>query len=209
MQEFNMNRYDQECWLSKKWTNLWGEFLRDYNRQNYSKKSSSGTDEVFQWYKQLEFLKSGEIVLNINVEKIDLDAPHQSVRNWLKNLLKRKNIIIITVLDKSTEILNSKPEERTEADEDVFEKMIAVTLKWINTYQKIIARKKINDLFEIELSDYKQQQSYPTNEHFRGPNNTRNNNMISQNPYSIPQGTYTKTSFPVCPYERTHRHIQN
>ena len=63
-------------------------------------------------------------------------------------------------------------------------KMVAVTLKRMNPYQKIIARKKINDiLFEIELSDYKQQQSHPTNEHFQGPINTSNNsNMISLNP---------------------------
>ena len=50
--------------------------------------------------------------------------------------------------------------------------------------QKIIARKKVNDvIFEIELSDYRQKQSYPMNEHFRGPINTSNNsNMIVQNP---------------------------
>ena len=62
----------------------------------------------------------------------------------------------MVVLDKSMEILNSKPEERTEADEDIFGKMVAATLKRLNPYQKIIARKKINGiLFEIELSDYK------------------------------------------------------
>ena len=59
MQEYDMNRYDYQ----KKWTNLRGEFLRDYNRQNNSKKSGWGTDEVFQstwkYYKRLEFLKSG------------------------------------------------------------------------------------------------------------------------------------------------------
>ena len=90
----------------------------------------------------------------------------------------------MAVLGKSMEILNSKPEERAEADKDIFGKMVAVTLKRMNPYQKIIARKKINDiLFEIELSDYKQQQSHPTNEHFRGPINTSNNsNMISLNP---------------------------
>ena len=60
------------------------------------------------------------------------------------------------------EILNSKPEARTEADEDIFGKMVAVTLKQMSPYQKIIAR----ILFEIKLSDYKQQQ---------GPINTSNN----------------------------------
>ena len=51
--------------------------------------------------------------------------------------------------------------------------MVAVTLKRMNPFRKMIARKKINDiLLEIELSGYKQQQSYPTNEHFRGPINT-------------------------------------
>ena len=53
-------------------------------------------------------------------------------------------------------------------------------------YQKIIVLKKIN---EIELSDYKQQQPYPMNEHFRG-----STNMISQNPCSMPQATYAETS---------------
>ena len=101
-------------------------------------------------------------------------------------------------------ILNSKPEEGIEADEDVFGKIVAGTLKQRNPYQKIIARKKINYiLFEIELSYYKQEQSYPKNKHFRGPINTSNNNdMISQNPHSIPQVTYAKTYFPVSPYDR-------
>ena len=57
----------------------------------------------------------------------------------------------MAVLDKSMEILNSKPEERAEADEDIFGKMVAVTLKRMNPYQKIIARKRANYvLFEIE-----------------------------------------------------------
>ena len=104
----------------------------------------------------------------------------------------------MAVLDKRMEILNSKPEVRAEANEDAFGKIVAVTLKRMNPYQKIIARKKINYniLFEIELSDCKQQQSYPMNEHFRCPINTSNNsNMISRNPYSIPQATCAKTSF--------------
>ena len=107
----------------------------------------------------------------------------------------------MAVLDKSMEILKSKPEERAEADEDIFRKMVAVTLKRMNPYQKIIARKRTNYIiFEIELSNYKQEQSHPMNEHFRGPINTSNkNNMISQNPYSIPQATYGKTSSPVSP----------
>ena len=57
----------------------------------------------------------------------------------------------MTLLDKSMEILKSKPEERTEADEDVFSKMFAVTLKRMNPYQKVIARKKINILFKINM----------------------------------------------------------
>ena len=57
----------------------------------------------------------------------------------------------MAVLDKSMKILNSKPEERAEADEDIFGKMVAVTLKRMNPYQKIIARKRTNYiLFEIE-----------------------------------------------------------
>ena len=42
----------------------------------------------------------------------------------------------MAVLDKSMEIVISKPEERTEADEDVFRKMVVVALKWMNPYQK-------------------------------------------------------------------------
>ena len=57
----------------------------------------------------------------------------------------------MTLLDKSMEILKSKPEERTEADEDVFSKMFAVTLKRMNPYQKVIARKKVNILFKINM----------------------------------------------------------
>ena len=107
------------------------------------------------------------------------------------------------VLDKSIEVLNSKPEERTEADADIFGKMVAVTLKRMNHYQKNIARKKINDiLFEIKLPNYKQQQCHPMNEHFWGPINTSNNsNMISQSPYSIPQATYGKTYLPHSPHD--------
>ena len=84
------------------------------------------------------------------------------MRNRLINSLRKMD-----VLDKSIEVLNSKPEERTEADADIFGKMVAVTLKRMNHYQKNIARKKINDiLFEIKLPNYKQQQCHPMNEHF-------------------------------------------
>ena len=73
----------------------------------------------------------------------------------------------------------------------------------MNPYQTFIARKKINNIpFEIELSDYKQQESHPMNEHFWGFINTSNNsNMILQNPYSTPHATYAKKSFPVSPYD--------
>ena len=54
-----------------------------------------------------------------------------------------------------------------EGNEDVFGKMVALTLKRMNPFQTIFARKKINDiLFETELSDYKQPKSYPMNKHF-------------------------------------------
>ena len=68
---------------------------------------------------------------------------------------------------------------------------------------KIIGRKKLNDiLFEIELSDYKKQQSHPMNEHFGGPINMSNSsNMTSQNSYSIPKATYGKTSLRVSLYD--------
>ena len=45
MQKYDMIRYDYQ----KKWTNLRAQFLGNYNRQNNSKKSGCGTDEVFQW----------------------------------------------------------------------------------------------------------------------------------------------------------------
>ena len=66
---------------------------------------------------------------------------------------------------------------------------------------KTYCNKKINDiLFEIELSEFKYQQSYPMNECFQGPMKTSNNsNMMSQNTYSTPRATYAKTSFPVSP----------
>ena len=44
MQEYSVNKY----YYQNKWTNLRDQFLRDYNRQNNSKKSGCGTDEVFQ-----------------------------------------------------------------------------------------------------------------------------------------------------------------
>ena len=123
----------------------------DYNRQSNSKKSGFGTDEVSQLtrkrYKRLEIFESGETVLNSNVETTDLDASTPK-RQKLTDKLTEK------MVDKSMEILNSKPEECKEADEDIFGKMIDVTLIRINAYQKITARKIINDiLFEIELSD--------------------------------------------------------
>ena len=123
----------------------------DYNRQSNSKKSGFGTDEVSQLtrkrYERLEIFESGETVLNSNVETTDLDASTPK-RQKLTDKLTEK------MVDKSMEILNSKPEERKEADEDIFGKMIDVTLIRINAYQKITARKIISDiLFEIELSD--------------------------------------------------------
>ena len=89
--------------------------------------------------------------------------------------------------------------------------MVAVTLKRMNSNQKIVARKKINDIiFEIELPDYKQQQSHHMHEHFRGLINTSNNsNMISQNPYSTPQATNLKNLVHLALMIVNHRHIQN
>ena len=70
-------------------------------------------------------------------------------------------------------------EEYTEADENNFGKIVAVTLKRMNPYPKLNAPKKINHLvFKIELSDIKRQQSYPMNTHFRCPINTSNNSNI-------------------------------
>ena len=81
----------------------------------------------------------------------------------------------------------------------------------MNPNQKSIARKKINDiLFENELLDYKQQESHPMNEHFRGLINTSNNsNMILKNPYSTPQATHVKNPFQLARMIVNHRHIKN
>ena len=154
---------------------------------------------TWKWHKGLELFKSGEVVLNSNVETTDLDAPTPNYQKLNDKLTEKR----LAVLDKSMRVLNSKPEKRTEANEDIFGKMVAVTLKRTNPYQKIIAREKINDmLFEIELSDYKQQQSYSMNEPFQGPFNTSNkSDMMSQNLYSTPQATYAKIYFPVSPYD--------
>ena len=133
------------------------------------------------------------------METTDLDAPTPNYQKLNDKLTEKR----LAVLDKSMQVLNSKPEKRTEANEDIFGKMVAVTLKRTNPYQKIITREKINDiLFEIELSDYKQQQSYSMNESFQGPFNTSNkSDMMSQNLYSTPQATYAKIYFPVSPYD--------
>ena len=59
----------------------------------------------------------------------------------------------MAILDKSMEILNLKPEESNKANKNIFGKMVAVTLKRMNPYQKLIAHEKMNDIpFEIELS---------------------------------------------------------
>ena len=74
----------------------------------------------------------------------------------------------MTVSGKSMDILNSKLEERTEAMMKVF------SGNWLFHVNNIF--------FEIKLSDYKQQQSYPMNEQIPGPINISNkSNMISQN----------------------------
>ena len=43
----------------------------------------------------------------------------------------------MALLDKNMEILNSKLEKRTEADEDIFGKMVSVTLKQMNLNKKL------------------------------------------------------------------------
>ena len=83
--------------MTIKWTKLRGEFFRDYIRQNNSRKISCGTNEVVQttwkWYKQLEFLKSGEIVLNNNQETIDQDAPILKHKKPTDKLTKKNGCI--------------------------------------------------------------------------------------------------------------------
>ena len=61
---------------------------------------------TWKWYKQLEFFKKQEIVLNSNVETIDLDAPALK-HHKLTDKLSEK----MAVLDRSMKILNLKPEE--------------------------------------------------------------------------------------------------
>ena len=48
----------------------------------------------------------------------------------------------MALLDKNMEILNSKLEERTEANEDIFWKMVSVTLKQMNRTKKLAQVKR-------------------------------------------------------------------
>ena len=57
----------------------------------------------------------------------------------------------IAVLDYSMEILNTKPEERTEVDEDVFGKMVPVTLKRMNPYQQHVLLKKFTIFLKFKF----------------------------------------------------------
>ena len=192
----------EEILLPKKWTNFRDQFLRDYNRQHNSKKSGCGTDEVFpstwKWYKRLKFLKSGEIVLNSNVEAIDLDAPTPK-RQKLTDTLTEKN----GCLRQKYGNFKLKTGGVYRSRRRCFWGNGCCNFKKYKPLLKIIGRKKRNDiLFEIELSDYKKQQSHRMNEHFGGPINISNSsNMTSQNSYSIPNATYGKTSLPVSLYD--------
>ena len=48
----------------------------------------------------------------------------------------------MALLDKNMEILNSKLEEPTEANEDIFWKMVSVTLKQMNLTKKLAQVKR-------------------------------------------------------------------
>ena len=48
----------------------------------------------------------------------------------------------MALLDKNMETLNSKLEERTEANEDIFWKMVSVTLKQMNLTKKLAQVKR-------------------------------------------------------------------
>ena len=88
------------------------------------------------------------------METVNLDAPTLKRQKLTDKLIEK-----MAALDKSME-----------ADKNTFWKMVVVNLRRMNPYQKVIVRKKINDaLFETELPDYKQEQFYPMNEHFRDP----------------------------------------
>ena len=70
MEEYGVSRTE----YTAKWGTLRGQFLRDYNKHVRSKKSGAAADSVFRptwkWYTHLQFLKTGEEVLN---ESIDTD----------------------------------------------------------------------------------------------------------------------------------------
>ena len=64
------------------------------------------------------------------MEKIDLDVTTPKLQKLTDKPTENK----MAALDKSMEIFHSKPGEYTEADEDVFENMVAGTLKRMNPY---------------------------------------------------------------------------
>ena len=143
-------------------------------------------------------MKSGEIVLNSNVETIDLDAPTPK-RQKLTDTLTEKN----GCLSQKYGNFKLKTGGAYRSRRRCFWGNGCCNFKKDKPLPKIIGRKKLNDiLFEIELSDYKKQQSHPMNEHFGGPINMSNSsNMTSQNSYSIPKATYGKTSLRVSLYD--------
>ena len=69
----------------KKWGILRGQFLREYNYENSTKKSGAGVGEIYKstwtYYKQLEFIRCGEIVGNSNTETIAIDDDNEANTN--------------------------------------------------------------------------------------------------------------------------------
>ena len=125
VQEYDINAYDYT-----KWKNLRDQFLQDYNRLTQRRvlvaqiKCSS---QLGNGMSDQNFYKTGKIVLNSNVETIALETTTTKRQKLTDKVTKKR----MAVLDKSMKTLNSKPEQCTEVYEDVFGKIVAVTLKCI------------------------------------------------------------------------------
>ena len=161
-----LNKTEEEC--KKQWHSLRVQFNKNCTRHESSKKSGSGTDEVFtpswKFYDIMLFTK----------ESLEVDASSSTLSDSFNDSepvpKRRKNISVKTndTVDQSEkakldmyqaaiDVLKAPSSTSNEGtsgsgEMEVFGRLVAETLSRFDTKQRAFAKKRINDvLFDIEM----------------------------------------------------------
>ncbi|XP_028411663.1 uncharacterized protein LOC114534417 [Dendronephthya gigantea] len=154
LKEFGIDREEYKY----KWKIIRGQFMREKEAER-KRKSGQGADEVYvskwKWFQSLKFLDS--VKENISPTKgfdsMQKEDGSKPLPKKQKQKLKEDNEVKkMVLLDKAVSYLGAEQKQLSFTEEEHFGMLVAKTLTRLNPRQKILAKKRINDvLFDIEF----------------------------------------------------------